>query len=69
VAIGVGVTWLGVLLSYDSYYWVSDHNAVPVSSLIVGLVFVAYLLSGLPPIRRLTGRQTEMVITGAEEAR
>ena len=69
VVIGVGVTWLGVLLSYDSYYWVSDQNAVPVSSLIVGLVFVAYLLSGLPAIRRLTGRRTVMVVTEAEEAR
>jgi zinc/manganese transport system permease protein len=25
--IGVGATWLGVLLAYDSYYWGSSHNA------------------------------------------
>jgi zinc/manganese transport system permease protein len=58
-AIGVTVTWLGVLLAYDSYYWGSSQAGVPVSSLIVGLTFIAYLLSGLPAIRRLTGRRTE----------
>jgi zinc/manganese transport system permease protein len=59
VAIGVAETWLGVLLSYDSYYWGSSQAAVPVSSLIVGLTFVGYLLSGLPAVRRVTGRRTE----------
>ena len=45
--IGVGATWLGVLLAYDSYYWGSSHQALPVSFFIVVLVFAAYLLSGL----------------------
>jgi len=44
--IGVGATWLGVLLAYDSYYWGSSHQALPVSFFIVALVFAAYLLSG-----------------------
>jgi zinc/manganese transport system permease protein len=61
--IGVAETWLGVLLSYDSFYWTTDHNAIPVSSLIVGLTFAGYLLSGLPAIRRANGRSTQSAET------
>jgi zinc/manganese transport system permease protein len=57
--IGVVETWLGVLLSYDSFYWTANQNAIPVSSLIVGLTFAGYLLSGLPAIRRANGRRTK----------
>jgi zinc/manganese transport system permease protein len=46
--VGVGATWLGVLLAYDSYYWGSSQNGWPVSFFIVAVVFVAYLASGLP---------------------
>ncbi len=52
--IGVGATWLGVLLAYDSYYWESSHNGYPVSFFIVALAFLAYLASGLPIVRHLT---------------
>jgi zinc/manganese transport system permease protein len=44
---GVAATWLGVLLAYDSYYWGSSHQGLPVSFFIVAIVFAAYLLSGL----------------------
>ena len=44
--LGVGATWLGVLLSYDSYYWGSAHNGLPVSFFIVAVVFASYLVSG-----------------------
>jgi zinc/manganese transport system permease protein len=47
-AIGVGATWLGILLAYDSFYWGASHQALPVSFFIVAAVFAAYLLSGLP---------------------
>jgi zinc/manganese transport system permease protein len=57
VVIGVGATWLGVLLAYDSYYWGADHAGFPVSSFIVLIAFAAYLVSGTPPIRALTGRR------------
>ena len=53
--IGVVATWLGVLLAYDSYYWGSSHQALPVSFFIVVLVFAAYLLSGLRVRARATG--------------
>jgi zinc/manganese transport system permease protein len=44
--IGVLATWLGVLLSYDSYYWGSSHLGLPVSFFIVALIFATYLGSG-----------------------
>ena len=46
--IGVGATWLGVLLAYDSYDWGAAHQGLPVSFFVVAVVFAAYLVSGLP---------------------
>jgi zinc/manganese transport system permease protein len=54
-AIGVVVTWLGILLAYDSYYWPPHGHAWPVSFFIVALVVVAYLLTYL---RRPTRRRS-----------
>ncbi len=45
-ALGVGATWLGILLAYDSYYWGSSHQALPVSFFIVAVTFALYLASG-----------------------
>jgi zinc/manganese transport system permease protein len=47
VALGVGATWVGILLSYDSYYWTSSRKALPVSFCVVAVVLVVYLVSGL----------------------
>ena len=44
--IGLGATWGGILLAYDSYGWTSGHSW-PVSFFIVAIIFAAYLLSGL----------------------
>ena len=68
VVIGVGATWLGTLLAYDSYYWGADHAGFPVSSFIVLITFAAYLVSGAPPVRALTGhrRGPRAVISVAE---
>ena len=52
-AIGVGATWAGVLLAYDSYYWGAGGNGWPVSFFIVAAVFITYLVSGLPAVRAL----------------
>jgi zinc/manganese transport system permease protein len=41
--IAVAATWLGVLLSYDSYTWPPSHHGWPVSFFVVALIFVAYL--------------------------
>jgi len=43
--IGVGVTWGGILLAYDSYYW-TPGRGWPVSFFVVTLVFVLYVISG-----------------------
>jgi zinc/manganese transport system permease protein len=59
--IGVGATWLGVLLAYDSYYWGSDHSGYPVSFFIVVVTFVGYLVSGLPAVRDRTGRRARAI--------
>jgi zinc/manganese transport system permease protein len=55
--IGVGATWLGVLLAYDSYYWGSGHRGLPVSFFIVAVIFAGYLLSGIPAARIAAGRR------------
>ena len=53
--IGVAVTWLGILLAYDSYYWPPARRGWPVSFFVVTLVFVVYLLADLAS--RRTGRK------------
>ncbi|MGH9030472.1 MAG: metal ABC transporter permease [Acidimicrobiales bacterium] len=45
--IGVATTWLGVLVAYDSADWGSGHDTLPVSFCVVGLIFLAYMTSGL----------------------
>jgi zinc/manganese transport system permease protein len=60
--IGVAVTWLGILLAYDSYYWPPVGQGWPVSFFVVSLVFVIYLLSGLPA--RWVSRRPRRLRTG-----
>ena len=43
--IGVGTTWGGILLAYDSYYWTPGHGW-PVSFFVVTLIFVLYVITG-----------------------
>lgn len=43
--IGIGVTWGGILLAYDSYYWTPGHGW-PVSFFVVTLIFVLYVVTG-----------------------
>jgi zinc/manganese transport system permease protein len=43
--IGLGATWLGVLLAYDSYYWPPAGRGWPVSFFVVTLVLIFYLLA------------------------
>jgi zinc/manganese transport system permease protein len=54
-AIGLAVTWLGILLAYDSYYWPPAGRGWPVSFFVVALVLVVYLLADLAA--RLTTRR------------
>jgi zinc/manganese transport system permease protein len=50
--IGVMAAWLGVLLAYDSYDWTSGGQGLPVSFFIVALIFIGYLATELPVLRR-----------------
>lgn len=45
--LGIGATWLGVLLAYDSASWTSSHSGWPVSFFVVAIVFLLYLLAQL----------------------
>jgi zinc/manganese transport system permease protein len=67
--IGVGATWLGLLLAYDSYYWGASHQGLPVSFFIVAVVFAAYLLSGLAARRSSAARPAAAALPGAAPAR
>jgi zinc/manganese transport system permease protein len=46
--VGVVTTWLGILLAYDSYYWGSSRQPLPVSFFVVAIDFVVYVASGIP---------------------
>lgn len=59
-AIGVLATWLGILLSYDSYYWTPSRGGWPVSFFVVAVVFLAYLVVDLVAVahaRRATSSE------------
>ncbi len=49
--LGVATTLLGILLAYDSSYWDSSIQALPVSFFIVAITFTGYLCSGIPGLR------------------
>jgi zinc/manganese transport system permease protein len=42
---GVGATSIGILLSYDSYYWSSSHRSLPVSFFVVVTVLLIFIVS------------------------
>jgi len=50
--IGLGCTWLGIVLAYDSYAWPPVHVGWPVSFFVVTIIFVLYLLSGVSSLWR-----------------
>jgi zinc/manganese transport system permease protein len=50
--LGVSTTLLGILLAYDSSYWDSSSQGLPVSFFIVAITFTGYLCSGIPGFRR-----------------
>jgi zinc/manganese transport system permease protein len=57
VVIGVGATWLGTLLAYDSYYWTPSHRGWPVSFFVVTVIFVFYLVVDFAVGQRATIRR------------
>ena len=63
---GVAATWLGILLAYDSYYWGSAHEGLPVSFFIVAVIFATYLASGVPAAWAARGRPAAAPATAGE---
>ncbi len=49
--IGIGAMWLGIILAYDSFDWPPKGNGWPGSFFVVTIVFITYLLSGIPQAR------------------
>jgi zinc/manganese transport system permease protein len=70
VAIGLGVAavWIGIVLAYDSYLWPPHGHGWPVSFFVVALVFVLYLLSGLPGLSRRRRSRREDLHPAADAA-
>jgi len=65
--IGVGATWLGIVLAYDSYAWPPVHHGWPVSFFVVTIIFALYLLSGVPGLwqrRRVASRPVAPAVAG-----
>ncbi|HEY5316747.1 MAG TPA: metal ABC transporter permease, partial [Solirubrobacteraceae bacterium] len=56
-SIGIGAIWLGVVLAYDSYDWPPMGHHWPVSFFVVTIVFVLYLLAGVPGLWRTRTRR------------
>ncbi len=50
--IGIGVSWLGILLAYDSYNWPPAHQGWPASFFIVTLVLLTYLAAQIATSKR-----------------
>jgi zinc/manganese transport system permease protein len=57
-AIGITVMWAGIVLAYDSYEWSHAGHAWPVSFFVVTLIFIGYLLSGVPELRNRRRRSS-----------
>jgi zinc/manganese transport system permease protein len=51
-AIGVASIWIGVVLTYDSFYWPPVGKGWPASFFVVVLIVGAYLVAHLKPSRR-----------------
>ncbi|TDN63043.1 zinc/manganese transport system permease protein [Paraburkholderia sp. BL10I2N1] len=58
---GVGATWGGILLAYDSYYWTPGHGW-PVSFFVVTLIFMMYVATGRTGRGRETGSGARALI-------
>ncbi len=67
--IGVVVTWVSILLAYDSYYWPPGGRGWPVSFFVVALIFTCYLLTQIPVRGWISARQRSRARRGLELAR
>ncbi len=63
VLIGVGATWGGILLAYDSFYWTPGHGW-PVSFFIVSLIFTFYVIVVAVPERMWMRKRAASIRAG-----
>jgi zinc/manganese transport system permease protein len=63
--IGLGATWGGILLAYDSYYWTPGHGW-PVSFFVVTLIFVLYVITGRAGPSRMRPTRTRIALNVGE---
>jgi zinc/manganese transport system permease protein len=63
--ISLAATWLGILLSYDSFYWPPVRHGWPVSFFVVTLIFVFYLAALPVSGRRGRGKRRPAAVGGA----
>ena len=63
VVIGVGATWLGLLLAYDSYDWFPSIGGWPVSFFVIALILVFYIGCQIPFRWRVAGRRHSRMAT------
>jgi len=66
--IGVLVTWISVVLAYNSYYWSPGGRAWPVSFFVVALIFSLYLLTQIPFANWRQRRSTQLVVGEIQSA-
>lgn len=52
IVLGLAITWISIVLAYDSYDWSSSGTAWPVSFFVVTLVLVVYVLSSASGLAR-----------------
>ncbi|HVW51938.1 MAG TPA: metal ABC transporter permease [Trinickia sp.] len=64
-SIGLGTTWGGILLAYDSYYWTPGHGW-PVSFFVVTLIFVLYVVTGRAGPKRKPPTGARIALTTGE---
>jgi zinc/manganese transport system permease protein len=50
--IAVAITWISIVLAYDSFDWSSSGGGWPVSFFVVTLALIVYVLSGVPGLVR-----------------
>jgi zinc/manganese transport system permease protein len=57
--LALAITWISIVLAYDSFEWSSSGNSWPVSFFVVALVLIVYLLSAVPGLigSRRVGRR------------
>nr|WP_258170412.1 metal ABC transporter permease [Burkholderia multivorans] len=64
--IGVLVTWTGILLAWESYYWTPGHGW-PVSFFVVTLIFFLYVAAGRWTGKHERTRATDVVPVGVQQ--